>query len=396
MANRYDIAIAGGGLSGSMIALMLADRRPDLSVALIEAGPAIGGNHIWSFFATDIAEKNRDLVEGLAAARWNGGYDVRFPAYRRTLSTPYRSIPSENLADAVAKALPAEAIHTGKAVTALDSEGIDMADGSRIEAGGVIDARGLTREMLADLDGGWQKFAGVMLRLAMPHKITRPIVMDATVQQKDGYRFVYVLPFSADEVFVEDTYYSDTRSLDAETLFARIDDYAQGRGWTVVKKTRKETGVLPVVTGGDFARFRSHGTSGVAKAGVRAGLFQPLTSYSLPDAVRLASAIADADAHDSASLAALTEAHAAAHWRNGGFYRMLARMLFGAAQGRDRYKVLQRFYALDEALVERFYAANSTLFDKLRVLAGKPPVPVLKAASVLAGFGAPGPLRGKK
>lgn len=396
MANRYDIAIAGGGLSGSLIALMLADRRPNLSVALVEAGPVIGGNHVWSFFATDIAEENRELVEGLAAARWNAGYDVRFPAYRRTLATPYRSVPSENLAAAVATALPAGAVYTGTAVTALDPKGIALADGTRIEADGVIDARGLNREMLAELHGGWQKFAGVTLRLAAPHKMTRPIVMDATVKQKDGYRFVYVLPFSADEVFVEDTYYSDSRSLDAETLFGRIDDYAEGRGWTVVEKTRKETGVLPVVTGGDFTRFRAHAVPGVAQAGVRAGLFQPLTSYSLPDAVRLAALIADAQAHDSASLAALTNAHAAAHWRSGGFYRLLARMLFGAAQGRDRYKVLQRFYALDEGLVERFYAGESTLFDKLRVLAGKPPVPVLKAASVLAGHGAPGPLRGKK
>ena len=41
-AQQFDIAIAGGGLSGALIALALRARRPDISVALVEGGPAIG------------------------------------------------------------------------------------------------------------------------------------------------------------------------------------------------------------------------------------------------------------------------------------------------------------------------------------------------------------------
>ena len=47
-------------------------------------------------------------------------------------------------------------------------------------------------------------------------------VMDATVEQIDGYRFVYVLPLSATEIFVEDTYYSDGPELDLDAVSARI------------------------------------------------------------------------------------------------------------------------------------------------------------------------------
>jgi lycopene beta-cyclase len=56
-------------------------------------------------------------------------------------------------------------------------------------------------------------------------------------------------------------------------------------------------------------------------------------------------------------------------------------MLFGAAAPAERYRVLQRFYALDAQLIERFYAAGSTLGDKARILSGKPPVPVGEALS---------------
>ncbi len=390
MQGRFDIAIAGGGLAGSLIALTLRARRPDLSVALAEAGESIGGNHVWSFFATDIAPADRALVDPLCEARWDHGYDVRFPALVRTLPTPYRSVTSENLDAAVRAALPDDALMTGQAVTEVAPDGMTLAGGTRIAANVVIDARGLDRARLAHLSGGWQKFTGMMLECDAPHGLSRPVVMDAGVTQIDGYRFVYCLPFSPTQVFIEDTYYSDTPHLDVAALTGRIMDYAAARGWQGTPG-RIETGVLPVVTGGDFAGFAAEGDD-VPQAGVRAGLFQPLTSYSLPDAVRYASALAALPRLDHRSVLAWSRAYARRHWRQGQFYRLLARMLFGAAEPSGRYRVLQRFYGLDEGLIERFYAGQSTMADRLRVLAGKPPVPIGRAAMVLAGIGASGAL----
>ena len=147
--------------------------------------------------------------------------------------------------------------------------------------------------------------------------------------------------------------------------------------------------MLPVVTGGDFdALWRGH-PPGVALAGVRAGLFQPLTSYSLPDAVRFAAHIAALPDLDGTAIAAASRAYAQEHWRGGRFYRLLAALLFSAAQPGERYRVLQRFYRLDEGLIERFYAGGSTPADMARVLAGRPPVPLTKAAMVLAGVSVP-------
>jgi lycopene beta-cyclase len=58
-------------------------------------------------------------------------------------------------------------------------------------------------------------------------------------------------------------------------------------------------------------------------------------------------------------------------------------MLFLAAEPSQRYRILERFYRLDEALVARFYAGASTLFDKARILIGRPPVPIDRALKVL-------------
>jgi len=384
--DQPDIAILGGGLSGGLIALALAARRPDLRVALIEREARLGGNHVWSFFTTDLPPDGAELVEPLIAARWDSGYDVRFPAYARTLATPYRSVTSERFDAAVREALPGEAVIRGEAVSA-GADQVVLADGRVIRAGAVIDARGAGR--LPQLVGGWQKFVGRMLRTAEPHGLVRPVVMDATVAQVDGYRFVYALPFSADTVFVEDTYYSDGPELDVASLRGRIGEWAAAQGWQVTEVLSEETGVLPVVAGGDFAAFRAAmeapGGAGVALAGVRAGLFQPLTSYSLPDAVRLALMIAGRKDLSGTGLAAATRAWAERHWRTGGFYRMLAAMLLGAAPPAERWRVMQRFYALSPGLIERFYAGGSTMTDKARILAGRPPVPLGAALRAIAG-----------
>ena len=44
---------------------------------------------------------------------------------------------------------------------------------------------------------------------------------------------------------------------------------------------------------------------------------------------------------------------------------------------------------LRQPLIERFYAARSTMADKARILCGKPPVSIMRALSALAGQSAP-------
>lgn len=373
---KCDVAIAGGGLAGGLIALALAEMRPELDVRLIESTPGIGGNHIWSFFDSDIEPGARWLVEPLICHHWSN-YDVAFPSHRRTLQTGYNSIESERLDAAVRAKLGPDRIVTAH-VSMIGSE-IELSDGRTIAAGTIIDARGPAD--LSCLDLGWQKFLGQKLRIRGGHGLVRPIVMDATVLQNDGYRFIYCLPFDAETVFVEDTYYSDSPTLEVEALRQRIVAYAQLRGWQIEAVEREETGVLPVAMGGNFASYWSSGGS-VAKAGMRAGLFHPTTGYSLPDAVRLAVAIA-ADPRMTAEQARI---YAAARWSERGFYRMLDTMLFRAAAPDQRYRVLERFYRLSPHLIERFYAGRSTLFDMIRILSGKPPVPIGRAIRAILGY----------
>lgn len=290
----------------------------------------------------------------------------------------YNSITGEALAAAVAAVLP-PGRSIAKSATLLGSQSVAFGDGARLGARHVIDARGSGD--LSVLDCGWQKFVGQALTVPGGHGLSRPIVMDATVEQIGGYRFVYCLPFDAETVFVEDTYYSDDAALDVVAVRGRIAAYAAARGWSVAAISREETGVLPVVMAGDFdALWPAAG--GVARIGVRAGQFHATTGYSLPDAVRTAATLPVLV--DREDLADRLRDRAAASWRRQRFYRMLGAMLFRAADPAERYRIFQRFYRLSPALIARFYAGASTRADKLRLLSGKPPVPVGRAVTALA------------
>lgn len=382
-----DIAIVGGGLAGGLIALALARHRPDVTVRLIEGGPSAGGNHRWSWFATDLDADGTALMQPFRKAQWDSGYEVRFPGYNRVLGTAYRSLASEDFASTLARELAPGTLLTGREVAALDAASVTLRDGTRITARNVIDARGFPATDA--LGGGWQVFMGRHLRTAGPHGIERPTIMDADVDQLAphgngaAYRFVYVLPLAHDELFVEDTYYADDPWLDRSALSGRIDAYCRAQGWEG-EPIGFETGVLPVVTGGDFAAFQAaNRRAGVAVAGARGGFVHPLTSYTLPFAVETALVVARHADLPGDQLAARLEALARTHWRRTRFYRLLGRMLFGAARPAQRWRVMARFYRLGQPLVERFYGARSTLADKARVLAGRPPVPLARALSAI-------------
>ena len=375
-----ELVLVGGGLANSLIAYRILKERADFPLLVVERGPSLGANHTWSFHDSDLTDDQRRWLDPLIVHRWQS-HDLRFPGRLRTLSDGYNSVTSERLHEVVAKVL-GHRMRLNIEVSEVTPDGIVLASGEHVEARAVVDGRGDPGG--AHLDIAYQKFFGLFARLAEPHGLTGPILMDATVEQVDGYRFVYTLPFSDTEVLIEDTYYADGPVLDRPRLRIEIEDYAKHQGWAIAEMTGEEAGVLPIVLGGDIDAFWSVGPAGVARSGMRGAFFHPTTGYSLPEAVRLADEIAALTNFESTSLFELTRRRSHELWRRTGYYRLLNRMLFRAAEPDRRYRIFERFYGLSDGLIRRFYAGRLTWFDKVRVLIGKPPVPVHRALRCLA------------
>lgn len=377
----YDLILVGGGLANGLIAWRLAELRPTLRLLLLERGATLGGNHTWSFHQNDLTPQQHAWLAPLVSHRWPG-YEVRFPERRRILHSGYTSLTSVHF-DAQLCAHLVGQIHLGSTVRTLGPQRVELADGSSLSARAVIDGRGPRSSPHLAL--GYQKFLGREVRLTAPHGLDMPVLMDAGVAQREGYRFVYLLPFGPDRLLIEDTYYADGETLAPAVLRARIDDYATQHGWRITEVLREEQGVLPIILSGDLEGFcREMGAQPCS--GLAAGLFHATTGYSLPHAVRLAERIAVLPRLDAASLAALIQGTLRAEWRRQGFFRLLNRMLFLAGAPEQRWQVMQRFYGLPEGLIRRFYAGRLHAGDKLRILTGKPPVPLDQALrAALAG-----------
>ncbi|MDB5748121.1 MAG: crtY [Massilia sp.] len=374
----YDLILVGGGLANGLIAWRLRTERPGLKILMLESGDRIGGNHTWSFHDSDLEAAQRAWLAPLIGARWPR-YDVVFPGHARTLEGGYASIASDDFARVITAALdgsPNASLRSCVQVASLGPTWVRLAGGDTLHAGAVIDGRGMRPTTRLAL--GYQTFLGQEVKLAAPHGLTAPVIMDASVEQQGGYRFVYLLPFGPDRVLIEDTHYVDAQGWEPERLRANISAYAAARGWRIDDVIREEHGSLPIVLAGDIDGFWLD-LEGQPCSGLRAGLFHPTTGYSLPHAVRLAERVASlADLRAPGLFAAIRdEAHR--EWRAQRFFRLLNRMLFLAGGADHRWRVMQRFYRLPAPLIARFYAGRLRLADKARVLSGKPPVPVRQA-----------------
>lgn len=369
---KYNLILVGGGLSSGLAAYRLKERRPETRLLIIEQAEKLGGEHTWSFHSSDMTPHQRHWIEPFISKTWTS-YDILFPQMSRTLQTTYHSIRSSQFHKVLVEPGPvAGSVLLKTKATVVSRNEVQLEDGQRLLADCVLDARGWTER---DISCGYQKFFGLDVTLTAAHGLTRPLLMDASVKQEDGFRFFYLLPWSDRSLLIEDTRYSNTDTLPKEEMREAIKLYIQNRGWVIASIDREEQGVLPIPLGGASPAL---GTN-LPVAGTRAGLFHATTGYSLPDAVRFADAFSSLETFSANFVFDWTMAYSNRHWRGQAFFRFLNRMLFNAAPPKERYKVLEKFYRHSDGLIARFYSGRFNHWDKLRLLSGFPPVPITKA-----------------
>ena len=351
-------AILGGGLWGGLLALRIQETRPEVQFKIFEKSATFGGTHTWSFHGPDVGE-HLPWMKSLIAASWDG-YDVVFPEHKRSFNSSYHSITSETFNEVLKAKIPSEKVELNSRTTLGDLlSHYDF----------VIDARGEYDRV----KWGLQNFVGWNVELTAPHGLERPILKDATVEQIDGYRFIYFLPWSPTRVLIEDTRYTMKSELEEN-----IQDVVNERGWKIKEVISKEEGSLPlpmeVITVKDQDRVIS-----------LAGIFHDTTGYSLPDAVRCVDKICRLKDLNFEAVSTEVKAYRQSREGDRAFFRMLNRLLFEAAPDQERFKVLQFFYRRPIDLIEKFYTGKLSALDRIRVFLGKPPVQIHRALKTFLG-----------
>lgn len=368
-----DLAIIGGGLSGGLIALAARRAQPERRILIIEATPSLGGAHLWSFVDSDIGSAEKALLQPLVNYGWRE-FSVVFPQYKRALPFPFYSLRSDRFDEALREAMPAESILTGRRATGVSADGVILEDGTMIAAHGVIDARGPADLSLLDLH--YRKFVGYELTLDGPHSVRRATLIDAAADPAEGFQYMTMLPIENDRLFIEDVRYEAWPDIDMTDHGNRIVNHAARFGWRIRSSARGQAGILPIALGGDFADYWNSGGVGVAKAGLRAGLFHPVTGNSLADAARTALLVAGAADWSGAALHKLLHDHASRAWTQRDYYRRFARRMARDLSPAQGYTMLESLYAMDAELIARFHAMQLGFADRMALSLGDGPMPI--------------------
>jgi lycopene beta-cyclase len=377
---KADLIIVGGGLAGCLTALRFIEAKPDLQIVLVEESEQLGGHRTWSFHDSDLSPSGMGTAEipawlqPLIFKSWDET-TVEFPRLKKTLKGRYHSIRSEDLHKHVKAKLRDSVVLRAKAERVSESH-VELANGDVLAARCVLDARGTQSPGAASL-GGFQKFIGIDFELEAPHGLKSPVLMDATCPQLDGFRFFYLLPWDEKRLMVEESYYSDNPNLNRERIERSIRSYVERRGWKIGKSVREESGVLPIPMTAEYITSSVGGDA--LPIGMRGGYFHATTGLSLPDTLRVAEFLSGIDDLTTQSARAGLMKFRRAFISRQRFFRLLNRFLFYASEPSLRYTVLQHFFEQTQDVIERFYSGRTTWSDRLRILSGRPPVPLERA-----------------
>ena len=202
-----ELVILGGGLAGCLAAHALSPYFKKTTI--YEKSGKLCGNHTWCFHEGDVSRTESDWLRKLISQTWDR-YHVAFPEFKKDFSSNYHAIRSEDLA---------ELTQNLENVEVIFEAGKFSKNSNQI----TIDCTGWSGDYTPC---GWQKFYGMDIELESSHGLDGVTLKDVLVEQNDGYRFFYLLPWTKTSLLVEDTYYSDTAELPGDKE-KRIVDYIE-------------------------------------------------------------------------------------------------------------------------------------------------------------------------
>ncbi len=354
--------IAGGGLAGSLAALAMARHRPEVPLLIIEEAETFGGTGIRTFSDAELGEEGAGLIGAEAIARWPGIY-LSFPGMNRNLRMGWSGFGGVDLHRALVEILDPKQYRLGTKVVAVREDALVLDGGEELKAEGAIDARGATN--LSMLELLYEVRLEREYAFDAPHRVDRPVLIDATVAQDGALRFMQCIPLSEDRLVIGDVMVSDRIQPDAEAG-ERLDAYVAARGWKASGSEGEHVEIRPLPYSGDFAAFWRLGGARVAKLGLRGGFIHPVTGRTLGDAVANAMLLTRQRDFSAGALHDLFEGEAKQAWRKRELLRSVT-AAFARAKPEERRDLLAALHGLSPGTIAGLNADDLGWIDRMKV-----------------------------
>lgn len=359
---RDGILIAGGGLAGALAALAMARYRPDVPLLIVEEAETFGGGGMRCFADAELGSDGAELIGAGALLRWPGIY-LSFPGMNRNLRLDWCGLGGDDLHRTLVETLDPKQYRLGTRIVGVREDALVLDGGEEIKAEGAIDARGSANLSMLELLHEARVERDYVF--AAPHRVDRPVLIDATVPQEGALRFMRCVPLGEDRLAVCDVMISERIQPDAEAG-ARLDAYVAARGWKAPRAGDEQVRVRPLPYGGDFAAFWRLGGARVAKLGLRGGFVHPLTGRTIGDAVANAMLLTRQRDFSAGALHDLFEAEARQAWKKREPLREVTAAL-AAARPEERRALLASLYGLAPGTIAALTADQLGWLDRRRV-----------------------------
>lgn len=359
---RQGVLIAGGGVAGCLAALALARLRPEVPLLLVEENETFGGAGFHPFFPVELDPPAMDLLSAIEGQTWPGFY-LAFPGMTRNLKGAVAGFEPDTLHRAMVAVLKPDQYRLGTKIVAVREDALVLDGGETIKAEGALDARGAAN--LSMLDLLYETRVERLIRTRAPHKLDRPLLVDATIEQNLGFSFIQAFPLSDDRLRIAKLLVSERAQPD-EAAEARLDHYLSLRGWKTAKLVASNMSARPLPLGGDFGAFWRIGGARVAKLGLRGGFLDPASGRTVADAARNALLLAEQKDFTGTVLHDLFEEQARNLWRRRELQRSV-NAATAATPPADRRALMERIYNLDAGTLLRFQTDRLGLLDRRRI-----------------------------
>lgn len=341
------VIIIGGGLWGTLLALRVRECLPHIPIRLYGPESQLGEKLAVSFHESDVSAEALKWLSPFISKSWNE-FEVSFPNYRR--KNPHRLCTMEPTHfHAVAREkLGSNTVFLNHDLT--PEEAIS-------EASFVIDTipRGYYKAL------GYQKTHGLVVKLLHPHRLRIPVTMDATVEQKRGFRYLQTLPLSEDTLLVKDVRFSTDPQLYGEDLEPDLLRDFHQRRWMIGDVLERETEFrkIPREKGENFSDGRIIRLD---------GFVHDVTGDALPDAVRLIDRMV-LTSFRLGELRAVMKDYLDERRSHRKLLRLMNRMLYQVKTPcRERYRFFESLHSMPQPVRAKFYKGEMEMFDIFRTL----------------------------
>ena len=373
MAERADLVVIGGGLSGLSLALRLAQAGYGGRVSIIEPRLHYEDDRSWAFWTRRGSpwcasaartwdrwsfSRSDGATVSRSAAGWCYAYVRSIDFYQAALRTVAASPNITLLAGIQAGKVEAR----GDEVTVASSAGT-------LAARHVVDTRPppASQSLAAPM---FQSFAGRELRLLQPGFDPGEVELMTDMRcDSRGLVFTYVLALSATQALVEVTRFS-TQPVGASELAPDLDALLEARGWSQAQVLRRESAILPM---GLPAAASAGIVRGVVSAGIGAGALRAATGYGFLRIQAWAERCAEALMRGGPPLGHPAEPRLRG-WMDGVFLRALANHPERAPEFFMRLGT-----TVPAPAFVRFMSDQAGWADHARIVAALPPGPFLQA-----------------